>query len=222
MNNMNQSGHGDDSFRRCVNRSVFNMNHWSSTSDIRDGTSNTIAISEVVTTSTAGTRNIHGGAIHVAATGDDGRAFRNGIETDCFNQRDPANRRMMAGTANTSIRRGFHGFSGRPPDTSFTTTLPPGSPSCVNSAGSRDTWGSLAPSSNHPGGVNVGLFDGSVRFIPETINWRSAWVVSGFQGDGGRGADGQPDQGGRMGGPSDFGVWGAMGSRAGGESVVIP
>ena len=33
------------------------------------------------------------------------------------------------------------------------------------------------PSSNHPGGVNVLLCDGSVKFIKDTINQRSWWAL---------------------------------------------
>ena len=62
-----------------------------------------------------------------------------------------------------------------------------------------------AASSYHTGGVNVAIGDGSVQFVSDTINWSTgtmsdtvAVVTSG---------------------PSPFGVWGAMGSINGGESV---
>jgi hypothetical protein len=56
--------------------------------------------------------------------------------------------------------------------------------------------------SNHSGGVVVGAADGSVRFISETIDI------------------GTGDATNRDGGISNYGVWGAFGSRNGGESVT--
>ena len=43
----------------------------------------------------------------------------------------------------------------------------PGAP-CVSSGGSGNTW--MSARSSHPGGVNAGLADGSVRFISQTVN----------------------------------------------------
>jgi prepilin-type processing-associated H-X9-DG protein len=40
-------------------------------------------------------------------------------------------------------------------------------------------------SSRHPGGVNVGLLDGSVRFVGETIN-NAVWQAAGSIDGGGR------------------------------------
>ena len=36
----------------------------------------------------------------------------------------------------------------------------------------------MSASSQHPGGVNVGLVDGSVRFVKDTVN-RTAWRALG-------------------------------------------
>ncbi|MEW4453711.1 DUF1559 domain-containing protein [Bremerella sp. JC817] len=44
--------------------------------------------------------------------------------------------------------------------------------------------GAITPSSNHPGGVQVSLADGSVRFIPDTINIETWWALgSSSSGD---------------------------------------
>jgi prepilin-type processing-associated H-X9-DG protein len=50
-------------------------------------------------------------------------------------------------------------------------------------------------SSRHPGGVNALMGDGSTRFISQTIN--------------------------SVGGTSGYGIWGALGTRSGKESVTL-
>ncbi|MCL2348996.1 MAG: DUF1559 domain-containing protein, partial [Planctomycetaceae bacterium] len=218
FNNVNQTA-DDDSNKRCATRSVFNVYKWDNLGSITDGTSNTLAISEAVSISQEGTLNIKGGAINMAGGGNGVSFPQSGGLMACYNARDPNAPKMMKGNANPRIRRGYYGMGGRAGDTSFHAALPPNSPSCT-SGDTRDSFGVFSASSNHTGGVNCGLFDGSVQFVSDTINWTSSWVVPGYKGDGGNGADGQPDQRGRTGGPSDFGVWGAMGSKAGGESVA--
>lgn len=79
----------------------------------------------------------------------------------------------------------------------FTTVLPPNGPSCYNADDNpSEDSGIFSASSRHPGGVQCLLVDGSVRFISETIN--------------------------ATGGRSGFGVWGALGTRAGGEAESMP
>jgi prepilin-type processing-associated H-X9-DG protein len=60
------------------------------------------------------------------------------------------------------------------------------------------------PDSFHPGGVNAAFLDGSVRFISDTIN------------SGNRSANCHHDQ---LLGLSPYGVWGAMGTMQGSESI---
>lgn len=87
--------------------------------------------------------------------------------------------------------------------TGFTTNLPPNSPSCTET-----TWdgsnGIFPVTSNHTGGVNVAMGDASVRFVRESVG-------SGNASTSARG----------LSGPSPFGVWGAMGTKNGGETVSL-
>jgi prepilin-type N-terminal cleavage/methylation domain-containing protein/prepilin-type processing-associated H-X9-DG protein len=68
---------------------------------------------------------------------------------------------------------------------------PPNSLMCQNpqgvTVGVDSIWGSTTgttpPNSNHAGGVNVGLADGSVRFVKDTINVQTWWAL-GTRGGG--------------------------------------
>ncbi len=84
----------------------------------------------------------------------------------------------------------------------FNTILPPNSPSCSNATATQESRLLVPPTSNHSGGVTVCRLDGSVAFISDSID--SGNLALGLV------------QAGR----SNYGVWGAMGSRDGTEVVA--
>jgi prepilin-type processing-associated H-X9-DG protein len=90
--------------------------------------------------------------------------------------------------------------------TVFFTVMAPNSPTCSNNG---EDWAMPTASSFHPGGVNVSLCDGSVRFISETINAGDPTAKIDFMGD-------RPQD---YTGPSLRGVWGALGSAKAGEPI---
>jgi len=87
----------------------------------------------------------------------------------------------------------------------FNTVLGPNSISCVNNDNNNadSTGGALNAGSYHTGGVNVLLGDGSVRFVTENVNTGNTAM---------RPVDS---------GPSPYGIWGAMGSMRGSESLSL-
>ncbi|MDR3198145.1 MAG: DUF1559 domain-containing protein [Planctomycetaceae bacterium] len=103
--------------------------------------------------------------------------------------------------------------------TQFFTVLPPNSPSCTTGTNYENNGVIASASSNHPGGVNVSLFDGSVRFVSETIDCGDL-TKSPFDTGINQGGDGGTPPTVNYGGESYYGIWGAMGSRGGGESVA--
>jgi prepilin-type N-terminal cleavage/methylation domain-containing protein/prepilin-type processing-associated H-X9-DG protein len=82
--------------------------------------------------------------------------------------------------------------------TRFNTVLPPNSPSCME-ANNHWLGGMYSVSSQHTGGVNISFADGSVHFISQNID---------------AGNQGVPQV---LVGASPYGVWGALGTKAGGE-----
>ena len=158
-----------------------------------DGTSNTILLSEGVVPVTRETSIRSDGAV-AAFEPYDGEArpklcLDNALEADGKTVKNPCK----------NLWRGRIWTNGRAADAYFTCTLPPNSASCVAGGFNSNEWGSFAPTSYHPGGVNVAWCDGSVRFVPDTID---VGDLSKPQVTKGR---------------SPYGVWGALGSISGGE-----
>ena len=170
--------------------------------DVLDGTSNTLAFSERV-------------AANFGINGKSQASVQEGILTGVANIATSPGACLAAATPLISGKRyiatatGVKGrFSsiwtdGQPENVAFTSVLPPNAPSCIND-GNGNADGAinlLAASSYHTGGVQVLMTDGSARFVSENIDTGNLGVLNS------------------LGGSSPYGVWGALGTRAGGEVV---
>jgi len=175
-----------------------------SSADVRDGTSKTLMLGEVIigdgtnklrsgagagTGMTAGTAPAYCTSL-LAATGD--------VYSPAYTSND-----WFAG------RRWGDSITGY---TAFFTAAPPNTPRCGNSG---ESWYSLPASSYHgAGGVNVTMCDGSIKFISNTIDAGDPSVAQTNP------ASATSPQ--SYSGQSIRGIWGAMGTHFGRESVDIP
>ena len=174
-------------------------------SDARDGTTTTLLLGEIGRRN--GSNQFQAGWVREAPfNGGNGSGAYQNLRANCLEHPD------VVSTVNpgfyhedADVNKGDQGRGNRWADsggafTAFTTIMPPNGPSC--SPGRSDTAdGVWSAGSYHSGGVQVGMCDGSVKFISQTID----------TGD----LTQQPV---RAGG-SPYGVWGALGTRRGGELV---
>ena len=178
---------------------------WRTMGSIVDGTSNTVAFSEITSTTGGGSMDVMGG---VAAV--DGMVNLDEPLTACLNIVSATDRYLLS-TRISDGRRGAM-FSGYVMTVGFHTILPPNSPNCVSAANGGSGWGGehaiASAQSYHTGGVQVGRADGSAQFISSAINNRTTGMDEKIATD-------------TLNGKSPYGVWGAMGSVAGRESVAL-
>jgi prepilin-type N-terminal cleavage/methylation domain-containing protein/prepilin-type processing-associated H-X9-DG protein len=195
---MNFGSSGPDS------RSAFVPNVEKDLAAITDGTSNTIFTSESC---------VVNGPTNEASIAAMNRV--SGLEANprqCLDYLDPNNRKFYKSTYTNQFmgpsgtydcHRGGNFYRCATINMAFNTVLPPNTANC--SAGIYADWGAYTASSRHSGGVNASFFDGSVQFIRDSINSISPGITTPKQVSSG---------------PSEFGIWGALGSISGGESAT--
>jgi prepilin-type processing-associated H-X9-DG protein len=190
------------------NRMPFPIGQFKGLEAISDGTSNTIAWSETgVPALTIDDKSVKC-SLALGVTGLDGTSgLANCLGVVSAGDPNVLNRTVYAssttaGTNEYTARRGWNLYFSSGCYVSFVTMFPPNSPNC--SSGNRDAWGHWSANSFHPGGVNGAFFDGSGRFINNSIEYVTPGLSTA------------PKQ--TLTGQSEYGIWGAMGSINGGES----
>ncbi len=193
------------------NRTPFFLNHWHALSSIIDGTSNTVVASEACTSPTCAAGSGYPAELRGGVSNKPPAGMLNGswqlLAADCLNMRDPLNPNRIQDPTR-SLRGRVFGI-GCVQITGFCTILPPNSPSCSRVGGDQNRfyWGIFSAGSYHSGGANAAMADGSVRFVPDTIDCGGINTYQTVRE--------------YLSGKSPFGVWGAMGSINGSESVSL-
>ncbi|MDR0337545.1 MAG: DUF1559 domain-containing protein [Planctomycetaceae bacterium] len=177
-------------------RGLFGSLVWFGIESCTDGTSNTALLSERVTSEGPDTKLIRGGAVWNNASASSLSPNVCSLVRVNINEMTPPS---GGDFVNLSSNIGMFAYAGRVGYSAFTTITPPNDPACLNSNANLAN-GIVPPTSYHSGGVNLALADASVRFVTETID-----VGNQFTGS-------SPN------GPSPYGVWGALGSKSGGEA----
>jgi prepilin-type processing-associated H-X9-DG protein len=182
-------------------RGLFTFHVTFTLTDIIDGTSNTIAMAEALKASDAGQLGDHvrRSSGNFASPQECLNTFDNA--TGLYKNPLPANVQVMSDTL-----PGFRYADGDPLYSGFNTILPPNNASCINGTGNGGV-GFYTASSNHRGGAQVVMADGAVKFITENIDTGNLTAAQITNGNGRK---------------SPYGVWGAMGTKHGTESVTIP
>lgn len=166
--------------------------------DCTDGTSNTIAMAERCKGNQAPATNSNRRAITGTAMN------KTGIAANPLQCRNLAVNGVYAAAENVKERAATCWTDGRLERSGFQTVLPPNGTSCAEGGDTNadSATAIITPTSFHTGGVHALMADGAVRFISENIDTGN--LATGP-------ATGNPS------GPSPYGVWGALGTRAGGE-----
>jgi hypothetical protein len=195
-------------------RGMFHIHDAKDMAFVTDGTSNTIGFSERCVSPSGGStldQTVRSGAWEAGMT----IWNQTPIPANCLNNATvPGDRKTLVNGATYWSGQIF--ADGRPMNNGFHTVLSPNSPTCLfSSVGDQNGgWGIISASSFHAGGVQGVFMDGSVRFVSDNISTGNLNGEQGGHESGGVSFAVQP-------GASNYGVWGALGTPQGGESLSL-
>jgi len=190
-------------------RGAFRSHLRSEFRDFLDGTANTVMLGEIITD--PGDGDVRGRFYNLGLTPG---AFVNSRPTVCRRDIDPQRPRYWAPTVTNLISettgRGFLWAAYHPIFTMVHTILPPNAEIC----GRENVFvGQISTaSSHHQGGAHICMADGAVKFITDSIDTGDLTIASIAPNGTGPRAPGSP---------SNYGLWGALGTRASSE-VISP
>jgi prepilin-type N-terminal cleavage/methylation domain-containing protein/prepilin-type processing-associated H-X9-DG protein len=158
---------------------------------ITDGTSNTVAFSEVVTGQGAFAGGYDGlkptsSFVNLGSSASGATAGAANPQLDytaCNNSGGVTPTNVIAATAG-DFPLGAAWWWGRSGQTRYCHTMPPNTFHCDFGSGtsSDSDDDAITASSRHSGGVNAVFMDGSVRFIKSTVNLNTWWAISTMAG----------------------------------------
>lgn len=199
-------------------RGAFTPHSWKRLSDITDGLNNTLGLAESITSPPMDYREyINNTFEKISNKQRNVVAAPNSCNTgtmqvwpaiclDFINKINP----MKLDKVDPWGERGTYWFEGRPIGNGFSTNLPPNSVACSFGISS---YGPImgGVSSFHPGGANVAMLDGSVRFVHDNIDTGDLHPTNKPLSKTNQVTEG----------PSSYGVWGAAGSINGCEDSSL-
>jgi len=168
-------------------RGIFAFQRTYGLQDVSDGTSNTISYSEALVSSTAGAstqQKWRDGPAPAGATVSAAYRLLNGPDNLAGMQQDWQSCNRFFRTEINRGQRGYRWGLSNLGESLFQTLIPPNSNDYPWNSCRLDCPGCgvlhsgyYNATSNHPGGVNVGMSDGSVRFVKSTIAMQIWWAL---------------------------------------------
>jgi hypothetical protein len=179
-------------------RGLFGVNSAVKFSQITDGLSNTIMLSECTRPSGFGS----GGSVRGPNSPEANYTSFANNPTSCLGAYSGSGWTSAASISTRNRSVGTRWNQGSAQLIGFNTILPPNRGVCNNDGDGGN--GVLPPRSQHQGGVVAAFADGAIKFISETIDYGNL-----------SGTISSPTS------SSPYGVWGALGSRQGGENLRL-